>query len=214
MEENLAAVQSPTAELLPTPDSSPVTTAPTQPPRPTPTSAPLVEPTPTLTVPQIFGLIDKGQITEAEAKKLLADRNDTTTSAPPKQESTPGQTLPSKEQKLTPTPNSSTNSGTSPTPVLIASPIILSGHGQQASPKLNLNQGLAIFRMSHDGEGHFAIILLDSQGNWVEVLVNRGGDFDGSKAVGIEKFGMYILESVVKSRNCCIATDLRNEIRS
>ena len=57
----------------------------------------------------------------------------------------------------------------------------------------NLNQGLAIFRMTHDGDGFFDFILLDNQGNQIEQLPFGIGAFDGSEAVGIDESGTYLL---------------------
>jgi hypothetical protein len=36
--------------------------------------------------------------------------------------------------------------------------------------------------------------LLNSQGQWVDLLVNEIGTFEGSKAIGIDQAGVYILE--------------------
>ncbi len=74
------------------------------------------------------------------------------------------------------------------------SPITLSGTGQQASKKFSLESGLSIFKMTHTGTSNFAVILMDSDGQRVELLVNDIGKFDGSKAVGIAKKGEYILD--------------------
>lgn len=68
------------------------------------------------------------------------------------------------------------------------------GQGQQASPLFTLVPGLAVFEMTHDGSHNFAITLLDSQGEWVELLVNMIGPFSGAKAVGIELEGSYIMD--------------------
>jgi hypothetical protein len=73
-------------------------------------------------------------------------------------------------------------------------PISFRGMGQQASPFFTLKPGLAIFKMTHDGESNFDIWLLDSKGNKVELLVNEIGTFNGSKAVGIKEGGTYILD--------------------
>jgi len=72
--------------------------------------------------------------------------------------------------------------------------IKLSGTGQQASQKFNLENGLSVFRMTHAGTSNFAITLLDSAGENVELLVNEIGKFSGSKAAGIEKKGEYVLD--------------------
>ena len=73
-------------------------------------------------------------------------------------------------------------------------PITLSGSGQQASPFFNVASGLTIFEMEHDGQSNFAIWLLDSEGNMVDLLVNEIGSFNGSKAIGITEPGTYILD--------------------
>ena len=71
--------------------------------------------------------------------------------------------------------------------------ITLSGTGQEATSKFSLEKGLSIFRMTHDGNSNFAVWLLDNEGNKVNLLANEIGDFDGSKAVGISKSGIYLL---------------------
>ena len=77
----------------------------------------------------------------------------------------------------------------------VAIPITVSGKGQQASQFFNLTTGLAIFKMTHDGQGHFSITLLDSRGSYIDLLVNESGAaFDGSKALGIEEAGVFILD--------------------
>ena len=73
-------------------------------------------------------------------------------------------------------------------------PIKLSGIGQQASQKFNLEDGLSVFKMTHTGASNFAVILMDSDGQKIELLVNEIGKFDGAKAVGIAKRGEYILD--------------------
>jgi len=73
-------------------------------------------------------------------------------------------------------------------------PINLSGTGQQASQKFILEKGLSIFRITHSGQSHFGIWLLDENGNNVELLVNKIGTFNGAKAVSINKKGTHILD--------------------
>lgn len=72
--------------------------------------------------------------------------------------------------------------------------ISLSGEGQEASQMFTLTEGLSIFTMKHSGASNFAIWLMDSNGQIIELLVNEVGDFDGAKAVGISKSGDYILD--------------------
>jgi hypothetical protein len=73
-------------------------------------------------------------------------------------------------------------------------PISFSGVGQEASQKFTLTEGLSIFTMKHSGASNFAIWLMDSNGQNVDLLVNVIGDFDGAKAVGISKPGDYLLD--------------------
>ena len=73
-------------------------------------------------------------------------------------------------------------------------PKTLNGTGQQASEMFYLDKGLVIFEMTHDGDGYFRIWLLDDEGDLIDLLVSEGGEFDGSKAVGINKAGIYLLD--------------------
>ncbi len=57
--------------------------------------------------------------------------------------------------------------------------------GQSVPPPFMLNEGLATFRMTHDGSANFAIWLVDANGELIELLVNEIGPFDGSKAVSV-----------------------------
>jgi len=81
----------------------------------------------------------------------------------------------------------------SPTAIVI-NPINISGTGQQASSKFQLEKGLSIFKMTNNGSSNFSIWLMDDEGNRVELLVNEIGDFEGSKAVSISKNGEYVLD--------------------
>lgn len=81
-----------------------------------------------------------------------------------------------------------------PTPMQTIAPISLSGVGQQASKKFQLQQGLAIFKLTHNGSSNFIVHLLESNGQDVDGLVNEIGSFDGSKAEGIQNAGTYVLD--------------------
>lgn len=72
--------------------------------------------------------------------------------------------------------------------------IILDGTGQEASEKFVLESGLIIFEMFHAGQHNFAVWLLDNNGKKVALLVNEIGYFDGSKAIRIDKTGVYLLD--------------------
>ena len=118
--------------------------------------------------------------------------------AVPEASSTPTTAQPTvSEPTDTPTSTPVPTATSVPTPTIAPTPtpepIKLSGTGQQASSKFDLNQGLAIFEMTHDGQSNFAIQLLDNQGNFVDLLVNEIGTFNGSKVLGIEEFGPHIL---------------------
>lgn len=90
-------------------------------------------------------------------------------------------------------PRQAPSAETSTAPPQPPEPQHFTGHGQQVSPLFRLAEGLAIFRITHDGEKYFSIWLMDSQGNRVDLLANMSGKFEGSKGVGIGTGGFYVL---------------------
>jgi hypothetical protein len=70
----------------------------------------------------------------------------------------------------------------------------LSGVGQQASALFDLSAGLWRISLSHRGTGHFAALLLDSDGERVELLSNTTGPFHGTKLVQIKREGEYLCD--------------------
>jgi hypothetical protein len=76
-------------------------------------------------------------------------------------------------------------------------PINLSGVGQQATGPFDLESGLAIFWMTHQGDGHFSSTLLDSNGNRTagmeSLLANVVGPFDGSRVIQAES-GQHVID--------------------
>ena len=72
--------------------------------------------------------------------------------------------------------------------------ITLFGFGQEASDKFVLEKGLVRFNFVYKGQHNFSVWLLDNNGKKVELLVNTIGDFNGSKAIGIDKTGIYLLD--------------------
>ena len=92
--------------------------------------------------------------------------------------------------ETTPTPTPTPIPTPSPTPEVIN----LEGHGQQTSSKFDLSPGLAMFKLTHDGDGHFTIVLLDDEEGYVQLLVETTGAFNGSTAAQIGGAGTYILE--------------------
>lgn len=82
-----------------------------------------------------------------------------------------------------------------PRPITASSiPKTFTGVGQQVSELVMIPKGLATFRMTHNGSSNFQVWLLDDNGQSVELLVNEIGSFNGSKAVGIENTGIYLLD--------------------
>jgi PKD repeat protein len=69
-----------------------------------------------------------------------------------------------------------------------------SGSGQQVTALFRLTAGLAIFRMTHTGNSNFIIVLEDDTGDWVELLVNEIGSFNGATSVHIEDTGWFMLD--------------------
>jgi len=157
---------------------------------PTPAPVATKTPTPALSSSQIQEQFDKGQLTKEEALKLLKELLEFAKECTKLLES---QNLSYACQRYVEEhyPDATPTLEATPTP----EPINLSGKGQQASQKFHLNQGLAIFKITHDGGGFFNIDLLDNQGNYIAGLAFEIGEsFDGSKAVGIDESGTYILD--------------------
>lgn len=74
-----------------------------------------------------------------------------------------------------------------------AVPATLQGKGYQVTPVLQLERGLAEFKMKHDGQDRFKVVLLDQNGKPIEYLTNTIGKFDGSKPISVEEPGLYFL---------------------
>jgi hypothetical protein len=74
-----------------------------------------------------------------------------------------------------------------------AAPCKLQGNGFATTPFVQLERGLAEFKMKHDGQQRFKVVLLDQNGRPVEYLANTLGTFDGSKPISIEEPGIYFL---------------------
>ena len=72
-------------------------------------------------------------------------------------------------------------------------PRTLEGNGFSATEFIQLDKGLNMFKLSHNGQGRFTVNLLDRDGQKVESLVNALGKFEGSKPVSIDKPGIYFL---------------------
>ena len=70
----------------------------------------------------------------------------------------------------------------------------LNGHGKDVSKYFRLNRGLTLFTMSHSGYSNFAVILYSKEGEYVELLANEIGSYNGKKMVPIDKNDTYVLD--------------------
>ena len=100
-----------------------------------------------------------------------------------------------KKQETSTTKPSTTTQTTQPTQTTTPAPApqTFSGIGDSAVPAFNLNKGLAIFEMSHNGGANFAIQLYSSTGGYVDLLVNTIGTFNGSKVISLDHTGQYTM---------------------
>lgn len=84
-----------------------------------------------------------------------------------------------------------------PSPAEEPEPISLSGNGQTATEPFELESGLVIFEMTHQGDGHFSGTLLDQNGQQAagvdSLLANVVGPFDGSRAAQA-KAGRHVID--------------------
>lgn len=82
-----------------------------------------------------------------------------------------------------------------PAPPPAPEPIQLTGTGSQASKFFELEEGLTVINMAHQGQTNFIVTLLDEQGREVSyALANDIGTVEISGAVHIAKAGRYILD--------------------
>jgi hypothetical protein len=90
--------------------------------------------------------------------------------------------------------DTSSQSAQSSSPAKEPAPINLSGNGQTATDTFNLDSGLAIFRMTHQGQHNFIVHLVDKNGKDVGgSLANDIGPFNGSKAIQVPRDDIYLL---------------------
>jgi hypothetical protein len=74
-----------------------------------------------------------------------------------------------------------------------SAPIQLSGTGEQASCKFQLQGGLSTWKIAHDGRSNFQVSLLSSDGKSTDMKVNEIGRFSGTQAMRVAKGGEYLL---------------------
>jgi len=74
-----------------------------------------------------------------------------------------------------------------------AAPVELSGKGDQASSKFQLQSGLSTWKVTHDGTSNVQISLLNSEGKYIDMPVNEIGRYSGKQIVRVGKPGEYLL---------------------
>ncbi len=80
-----------------------------------------------------------------------------------------------------------------PEPVSQPDPIELSGAGETATEAFELETGLTVVKLTHQGQENFAVTLLDENGEMVDLLANEIGSFEGATALGVTE-GSYLLD--------------------
>ncbi|MEJ7842708.1 MAG: hypothetical protein WKF95_13150 [Rubrobacter sp.] len=81
-------------------------------------------------------------------------------------------------------------------PVQGSGGITLSGSGPEATRPFQLEEGLTVIGMSHQGDANFIVDILDENGNSVAPMgvANVIGPFEGSTPVQIARSGQYLLD--------------------
>lgn len=74
-----------------------------------------------------------------------------------------------------------------------ASSFKLEGTGQQSTEYFTLEKGMVNFKLTHQGKSNFAAVLYNKDGDYIDLLVNHIGDFNGSKVVPIKEKKEYII---------------------
>jgi hypothetical protein len=72
-------------------------------------------------------------------------------------------------------------------------PYSIKGKGRAVSEFINLDDGAALFKVMHQGEGTFRVKLFDAKGRLIQHIAAVIGPFEGSKIFTIEDKGTYIL---------------------
>jgi hypothetical protein len=140
------------------------------------------------------GLVGMGSIDEvvSMAKAMEAKVHPLTI---PAKESTPAPTYtpyPTYTPTYTPRPTYTpypTPSATATVPGLKQ----FSGRGDDVIVFESENGGLALFRITHAGESNFAVKLFAADGQYLDLLVNEIGSYDGKRVAPIPA-GQYVLE--------------------
>lgn len=69
----------------------------------------------------------------------------------------------------------------------------ITGKGDEVK-RIELNEGLAIFKSEYNNKRNSIVVLKDIDGTIIELLVNTIDSYSGSKSVKIFKYGSYLLQ--------------------
>lgn len=93
------------------------------------------------------------------------------------------------------TPEASTIETTTKEEIAKIDDIKISGSGDSATNFVDLEKGLSLFQMSHNGSANFIVQLINKEtGGTIELLVNEIGKYEGTTYANIESKGQYLLE--------------------
>ncbi len=70
-------------------------------------------------------------------------------------------------------------------------PIAKQGRGTDVPVFVTLPEGLSVFRVKHTGDGIFRVKLYDREGKLVEHVFAQIGPYEGSKAISLDKEGIF-----------------------
>jgi hypothetical protein len=74
-----------------------------------------------------------------------------------------------------------------------AKPVAKEGKGPDVPVFVALSKGLSVFKVTHAGDGVFRVKLFDREGKLVQQVFAHIGRYEGSKAVSLDKEGIYAL---------------------
>lgn len=69
----------------------------------------------------------------------------------------------------------------------------ISGSTDMGTDAISLEEGFAVIESTYNGSGNFAVVLQDSQGQMLDLLVNEIGSYKGKSFVWVEETGDYYL---------------------
>ncbi len=95
-----------------------------------------------------------------------------------------------------PTPEPESTPEPEPEPVEAPETVTLSGSGLEATEPFQLERGLTVVEMRHQGNANFIVDLLDEQGNSIAPMgvANVIGSFEGSTPVQVTQGGQHLLD--------------------